>query len=86
MKKSELIIELAKLYDDIPENASSYHICDILISRAVRLGMLPPKRERNFTQKEVDELNKSNSTFRDYSVKETVFCYSWEEEEDVEND
>jgi len=81
MKKSELILELVKLYEDIPDNASSYHICDMLIGRAIRLGMLPPERERKLTQKEVAELNKSASSPGDFSVKDTLFCCSWEEED-----
>lgn len=42
MKRSDLIKELMDLYNSIPEEASSYHIVDILIGRAERLGMLPP--------------------------------------------
>ena len=39
MKRTELIAELVKFYDTIPDEASSYHIVDMLISRAEGLGM-----------------------------------------------
>jgi hypothetical protein len=39
MKRTELVRELVALYDVIPGNASSYHICDMLLRRAERLGM-----------------------------------------------
>lgn len=42
MKRSDMIQKLAALYEDIPRKASSYHIVDILLRKAERLGMLPP--------------------------------------------
>jgi hypothetical protein len=40
IKQSEVIQKLAKLYDSIPEGASSYHICDMLMYKAERLGLI----------------------------------------------
>ena len=47
MKREDFIQKLAELYDSIPEQASSYHICDILIGKAESMGMLPPPDETN---------------------------------------
>lgn len=45
MKREDFITKLAELYDSIPDHASSYHICDVLIYKAERMGMLPPPDE-----------------------------------------
>lgn len=42
MKRSDLINSLVKILETMPEGASNYHIVDILIGKAERLGMLPP--------------------------------------------
>ena len=42
MKRTELIDNLTKLYKSIPKDASPYHIVDILIGKAERMGMKPP--------------------------------------------
>ncbi len=43
MKRSELISQLAAFLDTFPEGCSNYHICDMLIRRAEKLGMMPPE-------------------------------------------
>jgi len=40
IKKSEVIEKLAELYESIPKQASSYHICDMIMYRAERLGLI----------------------------------------------
>lgn len=42
MKRIEFIEKLAKFLDTFPEGCSNYHICDMLISKAEKMGMLPP--------------------------------------------
>jgi len=46
IKQSDVIQKLAKLYDSIPEEASSYHICDMLMYKAEKMGLLI-KEEHN---------------------------------------
>ena len=41
MKRSELILKLVDLYNDIPADASPYHVVDMLIGKAERLGLYP---------------------------------------------
>jgi hypothetical protein len=40
IKQSEVIQKLAKLFDSIPEEASSYHVCDMLMYKAEKMGLL----------------------------------------------
>jgi len=40
MKRSEIIVELVKLYDSFPREASSYHKIDMLLRKAKRLGVI----------------------------------------------
>jgi hypothetical protein len=53
---------LARIYKTIPEGASAYHICDILIGAAERMGIQPPLYAPNdiglvYGEKAVDEPN-----------------------------
>ena len=45
MKRKDLIEDLVNILNTMPEGASNYHIVDMLIGRAERLGMLPPATE-----------------------------------------
>lgn len=40
IKQSEVIQKLAELYDSIPKQASNYHICDMLMYRAEKMGIV----------------------------------------------
>lgn len=45
MKRSELITKLIPLFESIPKNASSYHVIDMILYKAEKLGMCPPIKE-----------------------------------------
>jgi hypothetical protein len=45
MKRDQFIQELARFLSTFPKGASDYHICDMLISKAERMGMAPPEVE-----------------------------------------
>jgi len=42
MTRDELIKEMARFLDKIPRNAGSYHVCDMLLGRAERIGAIIP--------------------------------------------
>lgn len=82
MKRSYLIQQLAKLYDSIPEEASSYHICDMLIYKAQKMGMLPPSNVP-FSINPVTEEDECGNQMRlfDWVGWEDEDAKEWEEDE-----
>jgi len=68
MKRSKMIDELLSFERTIPKEASDYHRIDMLLSRAERLGMQPPKRI----------VERSESAFGAYV---NIVANEWEDEE-----
>jgi len=69
MKRSEMVMLMTDFYNTIPDNASTYHEMDVLLSRIQYLGMLPPhlhtaKLTGNIWELEDDEIP--------YSVQDTI--------------
>ncbi|HLD91572.1 MAG TPA: hypothetical protein VI911_11295 [Patescibacteria group bacterium] len=75
MKRSYLITQLADLYESIPKGASAYHICDMLIYKAEKLGMLSPSNVPFSINPVVEEDGCGNQT----RLKDLV---GWEDESD----
>jgi hypothetical protein len=49
MIRSNFIQQLADFLDTFPEGCSNYHICDMLIRRAEKMGMSPPEIRKSYT-------------------------------------
>lgn len=58
MKRSELVLQLVKILDTMPEEASSYNIVDMLIYAAEKRGMVFYKEVRDGYQLEFDKEEK----------------------------
>jgi len=71
MKRTELIENLTKLYKSIPKDASPYHIVDILIGKAERMGMKPPINNLLF------------NTDGDYVDANNLTYHKWEDEDEA---
>lgn len=81
MKRSDMIKELEYLYRTIPDPASSWHIADMLLGRAERLGMQPPWYERNLTEAEAIERSEMSPDGLIYYKEDIIAGHTWEEEE-----
>ena len=42
MKRSKMVDIMVDFYNTIPDNSSTYHEMDMILSKIQRLGMLPP--------------------------------------------
>jgi hypothetical protein len=90
MIRSNFIQQLADFLDTFPPGCSNYHICDMLIRRAERLGMSPPTVVREVTLDtrdsktgEVDgtfTYNQSIAEWEDEDCGEFGDDWTWEDE------
>jgi len=78
MKRSEFILMLTEFLDSFPEGASNYHICDMIIGKAEREGMLPPTRHRFMTHNEASRLN-SLGFIKIYDIDDDIIVNEWED-------
>jgi hypothetical protein len=85
MIRSNFIQQLADFLDTFPPGCSNYHICDMLIRRAEKLGMSPPSVERTVTV----VLRSNNSiTGHPGTFEYPKFVNEWEDEDcgEISND
>jgi hypothetical protein len=83
MIRSIFIQQLADFLDTFPEGCSNYHICDMLIRRAEKMGMSPPEIRKSYTTILRNFRNEEDGTFSyDRIVNE------WEDEDcgEISND
>jgi len=76
MIRSNFIQQLADFLDTFPEGCSNYHICDMLIRRAERLGMSPPTVVREVTLDTRD--SKTGEVDGTFTYNQSIA--EWEEE------
>jgi hypothetical protein len=84
MIRSIFIQQLADFLDTFPEGCSNYHICDMLIRRAEKMGMSPPDMDKEFTIDRNGGLfiyTKSVSVWEDEDCGEFGNDWTWEDEE-----
>lgn len=80
MKRSVAIEQMSDFLESVPEEASSYHFCDMLLDFLEKQGIAsPPEFTRYMTQDEVDNLNLFGFR-RVWTVEDTVDVCEWEEE------
>jgi hypothetical protein len=76
MIRSIFIQQLADFLDTFPEGCSNYHICDMLIRRAEKMGMSPPEIRKSYSTILRNFRNEQEGTFSyDRIVNE------WEDED-----
>ena len=66
MIRDDMIEEMEKFWKSIPQEASNYHVFDMLLSRMERLGMKPPYNSKGLTN---------------YGIAMGDDVYTWEEKE-----
>jgi hypothetical protein len=85
MIRSIFIQQLADFLDTFPEGCSNYHICDMLIRRAEKMGMSPPIADKTFV---VNNFKSIYGNWEGGTFHYTRAVSEWEDEDcgEFEND